>query len=105
MREDLRGLAQILRELGSSAFAKKIEDAISNSDEKLEAFLVSNELWGGAGSVADEGGLVNRHRTEGTRRVEHALIRLGSEQIRLGKTSSRTQMWVEVFKKWESTGV
>jgi hypothetical protein len=105
MREHLQFLARILREIGEATFAARIENVLSGSDADLEVFLVSNELWGGSGSVADEAGLVDGHRTDGSRRIQRALIQLGSEQIRLGKTNSRTETWVEAFKKWERAGI
>jgi hypothetical protein len=74
MRENLLYLAQMLQENGEGSYAAIIEDAISGSDRERDAILVSNELWGGSGSIADQTGLVNGRRTEGTRRIQRALI-------------------------------
>ena len=91
MRELLEALAELLQEQGESRLAAMVEDAISGPDHQLEVFLVSNELWGGAGSIADRAGVTwTGHRTEGRRRIERSLVQLGTEQIRVGKVNSRT---------------
>ena len=105
MRENLLYLSQMLQESGESSYAATIDDVISAPSHERDAFLVSNELWGGAGSIADQAGLVDVRRTDGTRKIQHALIQLVSEQIRMGKINPRTKTWVEVFKKWEDAGI
>jgi hypothetical protein len=44
-------------------------------------------------------------RTDGRRKIEHALIQLGNEQIEDGKVNPRTEMWVDAFSKWENTNI
>src|SRR5215475_383031 len=61
MREYLESLARLLRQEGDNARAILVEDAISGTDAELDAFLASNELWGGSGSIADCGGAVERN--------------------------------------------
>jgi hypothetical protein len=72
-------------------------------------FLVSNELWGGSGSIADsvfcgdqrfDGWDVKKNRL---RQFEGLMIRLGRLQMDAGRANIRTAMWVEAFKKWRST--
>jgi hypothetical protein len=63
---------------------------------------VSNELWGGAASVADQAGL-DAGRPE-RRQLEAALLALGEEQIAAGKVNARTWMWVDAFKYWQREG-
>jgi hypothetical protein len=46
------------------------------------AFLSSNELWGGAGSIADQAGL--DHGRAGRRLIEAVLIQLGETQLARG---------------------
>ena len=98
-------LAKVLRESGELDLAAQVKDVVSNSEAKLDEFLTSNELWGGAGSIADQAGIGRGSRTEKTRKIEHALIQLGKEQIRAGKVNPRTAMWVATFEKWEKAGI
>jgi putative hydrolase of the HAD superfamily len=99
MREHLETLARLLRQSGDNARAFLVEDAVSGSDADLNAFLTSNELWGGSGSVADCGG--GAERTELRRSIEHLLIQLGNRQLRSANANPRTRMWVTAFVKWE----
>lgn len=65
-------------------------------------YLVSNDLWGGAGSVADQA-LLNF--PEATAQLDRLLIRLGRVQMSLGRVNVRTEMWVTVFEKWQAEGI
>jgi len=105
MLELLKNLARLLREAGDDSLAVAVEYVISRPETEINPFLVSNDLWGGAGSIADEGGLKNGKRNDATRRIQHSLIELGNEQIRRGMTNPRTGMWVKVFQKWEDNGI
>ncbi|MDQ8205747.1 hypothetical protein [Pelagicoccus sp. SDUM812003] len=79
---------------------------ISNgSDEKIIHFLKSNELWGGAGSIADQAGVSTGLGREKRRRIEESLVKLGDAQISKGITNPRTQMWVSAFKKWKESNI
>lgn len=106
MREHLKHLARLLRENGEGVRAARVEDAIADLDQALDMFLRSNELWGGAGSLADCAGMMGiGQRTDGRREIEHVLIQLGNEQIRAGNVNPRTEIWVEVFREWEKAGI
>ena len=81
----------------------RLDDALQMSGGERDQFLVSNELWGGAGSIADQAGIdVGR---SGRREIESALIDLGEEQIRRGLVNPRTASWVDTFKKWRRDGI
>jgi hypothetical protein len=58
MRDDIRHIlseiAVLLDSARDNSAAVTVRDALSGTEEKLERFLVSNELWGGAGSIADQ---------------------------------------------------
>ena len=54
IRDKLKQLLILLREGDENCQASQIEDALAGSDEDLESYITSNELWGGAGSVADQ---------------------------------------------------
>ncbi len=81
-----------------------LELALHGTDEELEALLVSDTLWGGAGSVADQAGL-GGVRTDATRAVEAVLIELGELQVSMGVVNPRTAGWVSVFKDWQRRGI
>ena len=104
MREQLCSLMEALRQTGDSTFAERVGVALAGSDADVEAFLVSNELWGGAGSIADQAGMAV-HRSDNTRTVEAALIELGDLQIQSRKVNRRTVMWVETFREWRRNGI
>ena len=104
LRELLTRLADALRQCGDADYAAGVTNALSSPDELLVAFLTSDALWGGSGSVADQAGLALGRR-DGRRRVEQALIALGEEQIRDGHVNIRTASWVDTFKEWRARGL
>jgi hypothetical protein len=83
------------------SFAIRVRDALSGSAQALEEFLRSNELWGGAGSIADQPFV---GRSGQRQELERLLIRLGRIQLSHGNENSRTKTWVEVFQKWQLRG-
>jgi hypothetical protein len=103
MRKYLESLARLLRENGEGERAVMVEDALTGPDAEIGAFLASNELWGGSGSIADCAG--GADRSEGRREVERLLVQLGNEQMRSGNVNPRTEMWVATFTTWEKAGV
>jgi hypothetical protein len=96
-------LARELQSCDEENFANAVRAAIGTPEEQT-AFLMSNKLWGGPGSIADQAG-TREERSEGRRLIEGALRDLGHEQLRAGIVTSRTQMWVEVFEKWAARGI
>lgn len=83
--------------------ASMVARALAGSDAELETFLRSNDLWGGAGSIADQGFIEGPHevRLRGMR----AMVALGNLQIERGVTNVRTAMWVRAFENWLNDGV
>jgi hypothetical protein len=77
-------------------------NALDGPEAALEPFLVSNELWGGAGSIADEYFVDDRDRR---RPLEERLIDLGHLQMDMGKTNVRTGSWVSTFEQWRRSGI
>ena len=104
MREHLKSLADLLHEAGESVRAAEVEDVVGGPDAELDAFLVSNELWGGSGSIADCAG-VGEKRSAVRRKIESLLVQLGNEQIRSGLVNPRTEMWVRAFTAWAERGI
>jgi hypothetical protein len=103
LRDKVRDLALALRDGGESRLAEHAESAAAGSDEQLLDFLTSNDLWGGAGSIADQAG--GDKRTPQRRRIETVLVALGHEQLKTGQTNVRTEMWVSAFEEWARRGI
>jgi hypothetical protein len=104
--ERVRLLLKQLRDMLESGseyhYVKDIADALVGDDDALWSFLTSNELWGGAGSIADQGLGSDR---EIRRPLEKLLVELGREQIALGRTNARTEMWTSVFQQWHAQNI
>ena len=103
MREQLEVLRDALLEAGDWELAQRVTAALSGNDQSLNAFLTSNDLWGGSGSVADQGGIASSH--DSRRRVQSALVALGEAQMSAGVVNPRTESWVEAFRSWERDGI
>ena len=97
--ELLSKLHVALLEAGDERSAGMVHTAISGTAAQCDTFLRSNELWGGAGSIADQGA-INQERAL-RRKVEAALVDLGEEQMRLGLVNPRTETWVRAFSQWQ----
>ena len=103
--EVARNLLDPVLEVVQRYVPKDYSDAIEQELRSggIEAFLNSNTLWGGAGSIADQVG-ISEGREE-RRKVEALLINLGEFQISEGHCIQRTKMWVEAFKQWQRDGI
>lgn len=104
--EDVSTVRKILGDIfalieGSEYPSGQMSAALSGDDSSLWTYLMSNELWGGAGSIADE---ACSESPCARKQLEILLIRLGREQISRGRANVRTQGWVTTFNKWHKTG-
>jgi hypothetical protein len=54
IRSKLNKLLVLLRNENKPKLAAEIEEALLGTDEDVKAYVTSNELWGGSGSVADQ---------------------------------------------------
>ena len=97
-RDKLSELMRLLRETGDDQSANQVEEALSGSDESLRAYLVSKELWGGAGSIADQGGL--NGSDEFMSQIKALMIHIGRMQMSMNMINVRTEMWVDAFEHW-----
>jgi hypothetical protein len=98
----LKQLRDMLESGGEHHYVKDIDAALVGDDDALWSFLTSNELWGGAGSIADQGLGPGR---EIRKPLEQLLVELGHEQIALGRTNARTKMWTSVFQQWHAQNI
>ncbi len=103
LRQRAQHLAEVLETHGEAEAAAQVRAALSGDTAQFEAYLRSDELWGGAGSIADQAGM-REGRAQASRIIERALIELGDEQIRAGIVNVRTASWVEALRKWASSG-
>jgi hypothetical protein len=95
IKEKLKQLQDLLRSGQENYQANQIENALSGSDDDLTAYITSNELWGGAGSVADQALLDDPKKRK---QLEAILIKLGKLQIKKGVVNVRTEMWTSAFR-------
>ena len=100
VRDILKEISGLLERHNASSNAVAI--AVFGDDQKMWDYLVSNGLWGGAGSVADQALL---ELPDARRELEALLIRLGREQMSLGRANIRTEMWVTAFEKWRGESI
>ena len=98
----LRQLRSALEQCGEHSLVKRVDEVLEKPTDERDAFLISSELWGGADSIASEGGVGRGRGLRG--KVESALIELGEEQLRVGVVNRRTATWVAAFKKWQHGG-
>jgi hypothetical protein len=105
-RDCLERLKTLLVRADEDYLASLVAHALDGSDEEFEEFLVSNALWGGAGSVADQAGVSRDGDVHILKKeIESTLIELERTQIEAGRTNARTRIWVDAFEHWHSTGV
>jgi len=104
--ERIRALLERLRDQlsvgGEHRFAGDVDAALASCDDAVIAFIVSNELWGGAGSIADQ---ALGSRSPARRQLEPLLIELGREQLARGHKNPRTEMWTSVFHEWHTQNI
>ncbi|MHC4412538.1 MAG: hypothetical protein ACYSW6_06140 [Planctomycetota bacterium] len=98
IRDKLKQLRDLLRDGNENYQANQVEDALVGSDDNLRTYITSNELWGGAGSIADQALVDNR---ESRRKIEAVLSELGEIQMKAGIVNVRTEMWTSAFRQWQ----
>lgn len=107
LRQNLNHLKDVLQQNGEDHFAGLVATALSGSEGDLKAFLVSEALWGGPGSIADMAGHGKDRQVQ--RLIEAALIKLGEQQINDGvaeyHAAYHTQIWVAKYQSWRRKGI
>ena len=97
VREILGEMSVLLEQHNESSNA--LFAALHGDEDQLWHYLISNDLWGGAGSVADQALL---EVPEERKKLEALMARLGREQMKIGRVNVRTEMWVSAFEKWHA---
>ena len=82
-------IAQHHEQLGTLG-AVQFED-----EEALWSYLISDELWGGVSSIAEQALI---RIPEKRKELERLMVRLGREQMTAGRVNDRTEMWVVAFE-------
>ena len=100
VKNTLLEISYLLEKHNASSNALAI--ALHGDKKKMWDYLVSNELWGGAGSIADQAVLES---PDARKQLEVLLICLGREQMNLGRVNVRTEMWVSAFEKLKVKGI
>jgi hypothetical protein len=95
-------IATLLEAGHEQSYALIVRNALSGPDHSLQEFLRSNDLWGGAGSIADQPFV---GRSAQRKELEDLLIQLGKTQLSGGIANVRTKSWVETFEKWHQRGI
>jgi hypothetical protein len=98
----LKQLKDLLAEGGEAYYSTYIDKVLGSDEEDIWLFLCSNELWGGAGSIADQAVLENEALRK---QIELLLIELGELQLKSGRVNVRTEMWVSAFRQWKEQGI
>ena len=93
----LNTISELLKAGGEQHASEEIIRILNGTDEEVEEYLVSNELWGGAGSIADQSLISNR---EYRKQLETLLISLAEEQEKIGIVNCRTESWLGCFRNW-----
>ncbi|MFA5144021.1 MAG: hypothetical protein WC522_07660 [Candidatus Omnitrophota bacterium] len=96
IKETLEKISEVLKKGNEDNYTELIYNALNGQQDKLWEFLVSNELWGGAGSIADQALL---DKKELRKKLNEFLVELGNMQINVNKVNDRTEMWVTALKK------
>ena len=104
-RRLLTAIAAVLEEGGDERSVRQVRNIVDADESALWSYLTSNELWGGPGSIADQGLVSSEGRSTTRRRLEKALADLGEWQLSQGKVNVRTEMWVDAFRQWEQAGI
>ena len=94
-------LIKLIQRLEPNEYSHFVENELN--EKGTEAFLISNTLWGGSGSVADQVGI--SEGKEERRKVEDTLITLGEFQISEDHLNPRTKSWIEAYKNWKNNGI
>jgi len=100
---ELLALEKALIDEKEMMYADMVRSAIDGSESARLAFLRSNELWGGPGSIADQAGIEGGR--SGRKAIESVLVTLGMKQVQAKVLNERTEMWILAFHQWNNEGI
>lgn len=108
LRRLLAELGELLENGGELRQAGYVREALFENDQTFKEFLISNALWGGAGSIADQAFIrqtpaPNPEMDSRRRELERLMIELGQLQVHAGETNRFTKGWIEAFERWRGS--
>jgi hypothetical protein len=74
----------------------ELQHALNGTEEEFLGFLVSDDLWGGPGSIVDQALIEDE---EARRELEKLMFQLGRIQVKKNIVNIRTEMWTIAFKE------
>ena len=86
-----------------SEFISQLGQATNEGLEAAAPFYQSLELWGGAGSLADEGGVDLPPKERG--RVAELIVALFDQFEAAGIRYDRARSWADTFRSWLDSSV
>jgi len=109
---DLRAIADLLLKYdkrNAERFDSRLRIAYPSGGALVEAFD-TNEFWGGAGSLADQGMCLDGPADaasfrEARRAFWQHMARVGRSLLSNGAANPRVSMWVDVFEGWCKDGL
>ena len=112
MLERLRAIHQILHHHADQGSADTVAKLVSLYEKDRDSFwdlLTSDEVWGGAGSLADKAMLSSPRSDAERRRDRHLvwseLVGIADEMEAAGRLNERTLMWASAFRGWLREGL
>jgi len=91
----LENILMVLKDGGEEYYYQLIRNILDDkAEDDVWKFIISNDLWGGSGSISDQALLDNKDLRI---KLEMLLIELGNMQMRMDKVNPRTKMWVSSF--------
>jgi hypothetical protein len=89
-------IQSLLRDGHETHQAELIQHALDGTEEEFSGFLISDDLWGGPGSVADQALIGDK---KARRELENLMFQLGRIQVKKNIVNARTKMWTIAFKE------
>lgn len=97
IKDVLVKIKELMHTGNDQVYFEMIQKVLQGDDKELWVFLTSNDLWGGAGSIADQALIDDK----GLRKeLEMLLIDLAVQQEKIGRLNPRTKSWADAFIAW-----
>ena len=102
LKNTIRKIIALLEEGGDFVYVDALQNILNESEESIWQYLESNEVWGSAGSLADQGLFENKELRP---KLEDLIVELGEFQQKEGRVNSRTESTIQVFRNWKEERV
>ena len=98
LKNTIRMIITLLEEGGDDVYVDPLKNILNENEESIWEYLESNEIWGGAGSLSDQGLYENKELRP---KLEDLLVELGEHQQKEGRVNYRTESTMQVFRSWK----